>query len=105
MKLDKLQKEFLAELKAEHKEIGGKIFTFDAMGITIAIAPAVAGNNCNFVQFSIAQCSPSDKFNKKRGELIAITRFASGFTMSKRIVKGNLLQDEAESIALFFNEW
>ncbi len=113
MKLHNIEKQILRNMKKSHKEIGGKVFTFAEFGITVAIAPAVKGNNCKFVQFCIAQCSQSDKFNKKRGQFIALESFGAEVKMSKRVFNASKsangeidLRSEAENIASFFQgDW
>lgn len=52
----------------------------DCHGFTVAVVPAtdLSGYVAEFFYVSASHCSPSEKFRRKRGELIALTRLFGG---------------------------
>lgn len=53
---------------------GGRIYTDKHSGVTVAIEPAISGNNCKFFRVAVAYCNSNDKFIKSIGEAIALYR-------------------------------
>lgn len=79
MKLTKDEKEYLKDLKLWIEQQGGKIVVNKALRMVTAYIPVIPGNKqSRFVHASFSYCSDSDKWNKKRGELIAAERLYYG---------------------------
>lgn len=61
-------------------DIGGEMFSLRLERVTVVVQPAIVGarGGSRFVQVTAAICSPSDRFRRKRGELIALRRALFG---------------------------
>lgn len=79
---------------------GGAVFTDDDFSITVVVAPACGRDDSEFVHVAVAQCSPEDEFKRKRGELVALERWADGCMMSVRR-NGRCLEDVARDTVDF----
>lgn len=77
-KLHKGEKQDRKILKAYLKEQGGSIHADSTMGVTVVLAPSVRGGKHHFYRLSVAYQSPYDKWNRKRGEFVALTAWNSG---------------------------
>jgi hypothetical protein len=80
-KLTREQKTFRKTAKENLENRGGEIFSFADEGVTVAVAPATGGY-CNFAHVAVAQCSLTDTFKRKTGELVALERLTSGQVIS-----------------------
>lgn len=79
----------------------GQMFPADEYsGITVVVVPACGREDSEFVQVAVAQCSPGDTFKRKRGELVALQRWADGCVLSVRR-NGRCLQDVADDLVGF----
>lgn len=84
MKLTTEEKADLRGLKGWVKAQGGKIISNKAARMTTAFIPAVRNKQSRFVKIAFSYCSDSDRWNKKRGELLAAERLYYGqFTTMK----------------------
>ena len=72
----------------------GQMFTDEDFGITVVAVPACGRVDSEFVHVAVAQCSPDDTFRRKRGELIALERWANGCVWSV-LRNGRCLEDVA----------
>ena len=61
--------------------IGGMI---SSTLLTMVVVPACGRSDSEFVQVAVAQCSSGDVFKRKRGELVALERWADGCVLSVR---------------------
>jgi hypothetical protein len=75
----------------------GQMFTDEGFSITVVAVPACGRTDSAFVHVAVAQCSPGDTFKRKRGELIALERWADGCVLSVRR-NGRCLQDVADDM-------
>lgn len=83
MKLDKFQREMRKEMRDNLKAMGGEIFSFPEEGLTVVVAPAVAGVDAEFAHVAVAQCDfKDDEFKRKVGEFVALERWAGGQVLS-----------------------
>ena len=80
----------------------GQMFPNANDGITVVVVPACGRSDSEFVQVAVAQCSPGDTFKRKRGELVALERWANGCVLSVRR-NGRCLESVASDIADFLN--
>lgn len=79
MKLDKFQREMRKEMRDNLKVMGGEIFSFPEDGLTVVVAPAVAGTLAEFAHIAVAQCDfKDDEFKRKVGEFVALERWEGG---------------------------
>jgi hypothetical protein len=62
----------------------GQMFTDEDFSITVVAVPACGREDSAFVHVAVAQCSSGDTFKRKRGELIALQRWADGCVLSVR---------------------
>lgn len=93
----KLQRKAL--LRELREELKGEVFSVPAFGMVIAVCPSIGDTSrARFVRVAVAQCSASDKFKRKHGELIATKRlmYAEGLSVP---VKGRTLEEIADSVA------
>lgn len=102
MKLDAVEKMDRKMFKAMMIAQNGQIFTDADFGITVVVVPACGRTDSEFVQVAVAQCSPADKFKRKRGELLALQRWADGCVWSVRRA-GRCLSDVATDTMDFLN--
>ena len=77
----------------------GRVFSDRVDGLTIVVVPACGREDSEFVQVAVAQCSPADKFSRKRGELVALERWANGNVLSIPR-RGRCLDNVAEDVAI-----
>jgi hypothetical protein len=84
MKLSAMEKMERKLFKQELTEVNGMVFTDEDFGVTVVVVPACGRTDSAFVHVAVAQCSPGDTFKRKRGELIALQRWADGCTLSVR---------------------
>lgn len=83
MKLTNEQKQDRKAMREDFSMIGGVLVSSPEAGYTIAACPAAQSDNARFVKVAIAQCDfIDDKFKRKVGEYIALTRFYEGNTFS-----------------------
>jgi hypothetical protein len=75
----------------------GDVFTDEDFGITVVAVPACGRTDSAFVQVAVAQCSSGDTFKRKRGELVALERWADGCVLSVRR-NGRTLVDVADDM-------
>lgn len=80
----------------------GIVYTTEHYGITVVAVPACGRVGSEFVQVAVAQCSPGDAFKRKRGELVALTRWANGCVLSVRR-NGRCLESVASDMADFLS--
>jgi hypothetical protein len=78
----------------------GEMFTDDNFKITVVVVPACGHENSEFVQVAVAQCSSGDTFKRKRGEAVALERWANGCSLSVRR-NGRTLEDVADDMVGF----
>ena len=78
----------------------GEMFTDEVFGTTVVVVPACGRVDSEFVQVAVAQCSPGDTFKRKRGELVALERWADGCVVSVRR-NGRCLEDVARDTVAF----
>lgn len=84
MKLDMIEKLDRKMFKDMMTAKNGQMFTYEDFGTTVVAVPACGRTDSEFVQVAVAQCSPGDKFRRKRGELVALERWADGCVLSVR---------------------
>jgi hypothetical protein len=75
MKLTAEQKEIRSDLLEELDRADGDFFVFEQT--VILVCPAVPGD-AEFAHVAVAQCATEDKFKRKLGELLALTRWEDG---------------------------
>lgn len=102
MKLDTVEKMNRKLFKDMMTAKNGQMFPNANDGITVVVVPACGRSDSEFVQVAVAQCSPGDKFNRKRGELVALERWADGCVLSVRR-NGRCLESVASDTADFLN--
>ena len=78
----------------------GQMFTDEDFSITVVAVPACGRTDSAFVHVAVAQCSSGDTFKRKRGELVALERWADGCVLSVRR-NGRCLQDVADDLVGF----
>lgn len=84
MKLDNVEKMDRKMFKDMMVAQNGQMFTDEDFGVTVVAVPACGREDSEFVQVAVAQCSPGDTFKRKRGELVALERWANGCVWSVR---------------------
>jgi hypothetical protein len=100
MKLSAIEKMERKLFKQELAQVNGDVFTNEDFGITVVVVPACGRADSEFVHVAVAQCSPGDTFKRKRGELVALERWADGCVLSVRR-NGRFLGHVAEDVAGF----
>lgn len=81
----------------------GQMFTDEEFGVTVVAVPACGRTDSEFVQVAVAQCSSGDTFRRKRGELVALERWADGCVLSVRR-NGRCLADVSTDMMDFLTE-
>ena len=94
---EKTNRKLFKEMMTGHN---GQMFTDEVFGTTVVVVPACGRVDSEFVQVAVAQCSPGDAFKRKRGELVALERWADGCMMSVRR-NGRCLEDVARDTVDF----
>jgi hypothetical protein len=84
MKLSAIEKMERKMFKGMVLAKNGDVFTDEDFGITVVAVPACGRVDSEFVHVAVAQCSSGDTFKRKRGELIALQRWADGCVVSVR---------------------
>ena len=84
MKLSAMEKMDRKMFKSMVLAKKGDVFTDEDFGITVVAVPACGRTDSAFVQVAVAQCSSGDTFKRKRGELVALERWADGCVLSVR---------------------
>jgi hypothetical protein len=84
MKLDAVEKMDRKMFKGMMVAQNGQMFTYETFGVTVVAVPACGREDSEFVHVAVAQCSPGDTFKRKRGELVALERWADGCVLSVR---------------------
>lgn len=84
MKLNTVEKMDRKMFKDMMVAKNGEMFTDTDFGITVVAVPACGRTDSEFMQVAVAQCSPGDTFKRKRGELVALERWADGCVVSVR---------------------
>jgi hypothetical protein len=84
MKLSATEKMDRKLLKDMMVAKNGQMFTDEDFSITVVVVPACGREDSAFVHVAVAQCSSGDTFKRKRGELIALERWADGCVLSVR---------------------
>ena len=64
----------------------GQMFTNEYCGTTVVVVPACGRVDSAFVQVAVAQCSSGDTFKRKRGELVALARWANSCVLTNSCV-------------------
>ena len=100
MKLSAIEKMDRKLFKQDLAQANGDVFTNEDFGITVVVVPACGRVDSEFVHVAVAQCSPGDTFKRKRGELVALQRWADGCVLSVRR-NGRFLGHVAEDVADF----
>jgi hypothetical protein len=100
MKLTPAEKTTRKLFKQDLAQANGQVFTNEDFGITVVVVPACGRVDSAFVHVAVAQCSSGDTFKRKRGELIALQRWADGCVLSVRR-NGRFLGHVAEDVADF----
>jgi hypothetical protein len=100
MKLSAIEKFDRKMFKGMVLAENGDVFTDEDFGITVVAVPACGRTDSEFVQIAVAQCSPGDTFKRKRGELVALERWADGCVLSVRR-NGRTLADVADDLVGF----
>lgn len=103
MKLTDTEKFARKEFKQLLTIATGEMFTDEAFGITVVVVPACGRDDSEFMQVAVAQCSPGDVFKRKRGELVALERWADGCMMSVRRngrTHGDLARDMVDFLTM-----
>jgi hypothetical protein len=100
MKLTAAEKTTRKLFKQDLAQANGDVFTNEDFGITVVVVPACGRVDSAFVHVAVAQCSSGDTFKRKRGELIALERWADGCVVSVRR-NGRFLGHVAEDVADF----
>lgn len=102
MKLDAVEKMDRKLFKGMMTAQNGQMFPNANDGITVVVVPACGRTDSEFVHVAVAQCSPGDTFKRKRGELVALERWANGCVLSVRR-NGRCLESVASDTADFLN--
>ena len=84
MKLSAVEKMDRKLFKSMMLAQNGQMFTDEDFGTTVVAVPACGREDSAFVHVAVAQCSPGDTFKRKRGELVALERWADGCVLSVR---------------------
>jgi hypothetical protein len=84
MKLSPAEKTTRKLFKQDLAQANGQVFTDEDFGVTVVAVPACGREDSAFVHVAVAQCSSGDTFKRKRGELVALERWADGCTLSVR---------------------
>lgn len=84
MKLDAVEKMDRKMFKGMMLAQNGQMFTDEDFSITVVVVPACGRVDSAFVHVAVAQCSSGDTFRRKRGELVALERWANGCVLSVR---------------------
>lgn len=84
MKLTPAEKTTRKLFKQELAQANGQVFTDEDFNITVVAVPACGREDSAFVHVAVAQCSSGDTFKRKRGELVALERWADGCVLSVR---------------------
>lgn len=84
MKLNTVEKMDRKMFKGMMTANNGEMFTDEDFGVTVVAVPACGREDSDFMQVAVAQCSPGDTFKRKRGELVALERWANGCVVSVR---------------------
>lgn len=84
MKLNTVEKMDRKMFKDMMLAKNGQMFTDEDFNITVVVVPACGRVDSAFVHVAVAQCNPSDTFKRKRGELVALERWANGCVVSVR---------------------
>lgn len=100
MKLTTVEKMDRKMFKGMMTAQNGQMVTNEYFGITVVVVPACGRVDSEFVQVAVAQCSPGDTFKRKRGELVALTRWADGCVLSVRR-NGRCVSDVADDTVAF----
>jgi hypothetical protein len=100
MKLSATEKTTRKLFKQDLAQANGQMFTDEDFGITVVVVPACGRTDSAFVHVAVAQCSSGDTFKRKRGELIALERWADGCVLSVRR-NGRCLETVASDMAEF----
>lgn len=100
MKLTAAEKMDRKEYKGMMTAQNGQMFTDETFGTTVVVVPACGRTDSEFVQVAVAQCSPGDTFKRKRGELVALERWADGCVLGVRR-NGRCLQAVADDMVGF----
>jgi hypothetical protein len=100
MKLNTVEKMDRKMFKDMMTAQNGQMFPNANDGITVVVVPACGRVDSEFVQVAVAQCSPGDTFKRKRGELVALGRWADGCVLSVRR-NGRCLSDVADDTVVF----
>ena len=102
MKLTNMEKMDRKMFKDMMVAQNGQMFPNANDGITVVVVPACGRDDSEFVQVAVAQCSPGDAFKRKRGELVALERWANGCVLSVRR-NGRCLESVASDMADFLS--
>lgn len=84
MKLSAVEKMDRKMFKNMMTAQNGEMFTDEDLGVTVVAVPACGRMDSEFMQVAVAQCSTGDAFKRKRGELVALERWANGCVVSVR---------------------
>jgi hypothetical protein len=84
MKLTAAEKTIRKLFKQDLAQAKGQVFTDEDFSITVVVVPACGRLDSAFVHVAVAQCSSGDAFKRKRGELVALERWADGCVLSVR---------------------
>lgn len=84
MKLNAVEKMDRKMFKGMMLAKNGQMFTDEDFSITVVVVPACGRVDSAFVHVAVAQCSSGDVFKRKRGELVALERWAHGCVVSVR---------------------
>lgn len=84
MKLNTVEKMDRKMFKGMMTAKNGEMFTDEYFGVTVVVVPACGRVDSEFMQVAVAQCSSGDTFKRKRGELVALERWANGCVVSVR---------------------
>ena len=88
----------------EIAQMGGEVRAYRDLRITVAVIPSIGNiDRARFVRVAVAQCSGSDEFKRKRGELIAGERLLNDQAFSMP-VDGRELFEIAYAVAEFLGE-
>jgi hypothetical protein len=100
MKLSAVEKMDRKMFKGMVLAQNGDVFTDEDFSITVVAVPACGRTDSEFVHVAVAQCSSGDTFKRKRGELVALERWADGCVLSVRR-NGRTLADVADDLVGF----
>jgi hypothetical protein len=100
MKLSATEKMDRKLFKQDLAQANGQVFTDEDFSITVVAVPACGRTDSAFVHVAVAQCSSGDTFKRKRGELVALQRWADGCVLSVRR-NGRTLADVADDLVGF----